>query len=116
MVNKNILAFLWIASNNLNKFLSSDSESFYIKLNTLTSGNDQRYDANEGINSTILDKIKTHILYKNIIQQLECNDTSIHKKLSIIERNTNLYKDENRISEFNLFGGNLMNIFNDDFL
>jgi hypothetical protein len=122
MGNTKILSFLWLASNNLlNNFLSSESDSIYIKLKNINSGNDERYDNNiynykynEYLNVTLLNNIRRHIMNKNLLQELENNNTNIHKKLNIIEKYTEIYSNQNRISEFNLFAGDLLNNFYDD--
>jgi hypothetical protein len=113
MGNAKILSLLWLASTNtLNNFLSSDSDSIYIKLKNINSGNDERY--NEYLNVTLLNNIRRHIINKNLLQELENNTTNIHKKLNIIEKYTEIYENQNRITGFNLFADNLMNNFYDD--
>jgi len=116
-----ILSFLWLTYNNLNKILPSDSETNFITLKTVNSGNDERYDNqkcnynyNEYINVTMLANIRKYIRNKNIIHELQDNNTCIHQKLNIIEKYTHIYQDKNRIAEFNLFAGNLLNEFYDD--
>lgn len=113
MYNTRIFSLLLLVSNNLNNFLSSDSDSIYIKLKNINSGYDQRYDItnDEGVNSTMLYEIKRNMINKNIIEELENNNTNIHKKLDIIEKYTDIYKKQKQISEFNLFAGDLMNDF-----
>jgi len=117
MFNTRIVSLLLLVSNNLNNFLSSDSDSIYIKLKDINSGYDQRCDitSDERVNSTILYEIKRNMIHKNIIEELENNNTSIHKKLDIIEKYTDIYKKQKPICEFNLFAGNLMNDFNSSF-
>jgi hypothetical protein len=116
MGNTKILSLLWLAStNNLNNFLSSDSDSIYIKLKNINSGNsgkDERY--NEYLNVTLLNNIRRNIINKNIVQELENDSINIHKKLNIIEKYTEIYENQNRINGFNLFAGNLVNDFYDD--
>jgi hypothetical protein len=113
MGNIKILSLLFLASSNtLNKFLSSESESIYIKFKNIISGNDERY--NEYLNVTLLNNIRRNIINKNILQELENDSIDIHKKLNIIEKYTEIYANQNRITEFNLFTGNLMNNFYDD--
>jgi hypothetical protein len=116
MGNTKILSLLWLAStNNLNNFLSSDSDSIYIKLKNINSGNsgkDERY--NEYLNVTLLNNIRRNIINKNIIQELENDRINIHKKLNIIEKYTEIYENQNRINGFNLFAGNLANDFYND--
>jgi hypothetical protein len=116
-----ILSFLWLTYNNLNKILPSDSETNFITFKTVNSGNDERYDNqkynynyNEYINVTMLANIRKYIRNKNIIHELQDNNTCIHRKLNIIEKYTNIYQDKNRIAEFNLLAGNLLNEFYDD--
>ena len=96
----------------MNKILPSDSEINFITLKTVTSGNDERY--NEHLNVTLLNNIRRHIINKNLLHELENNTTNIHKKLNIIEKYTEIYENQNRITGFNLFAENLMNNFYDD--
>ena len=113
MGNTKILSLLWLASSNtLNKFLSSELDSIYIKLKNMNSGNDER--CNEYLNVTLLNNIRKNIINKNLLQELENDNIDIHKKLNIIEKYTEIYANQNRITEFNLFAGNLMNNFYDD--
>jgi hypothetical protein len=119
---KNIaISLLVLFSNNLNNFLTSDSvDSIYIRIKNLKSGYDERYDINnpeynynERINVTLLGNIRKHIINKNIVEELENNNTSIHKKLDIIEKYLELYMNEKQISGFNLLAGNLLKDFYD---
>jgi hypothetical protein len=124
MYNTRIVSLLLLVSNNLsnlNRYLASESDSsIYIKLENINSGNDQRYDINNGeynyndrVNTTMLGKIKRNMINKNIIEELESTNINIHKKLDIIEKYTDIYKNCNQITGFNLFAGNLLNIFYD---
>jgi hypothetical protein len=61
----------------------------------------------------MLHKIRRHIINKNIIDELENNNTNIHQKMHIIETYTDIYENQNKISEFNLLAGNLLNDFYD---
>jgi len=119
---KNIaISLLVLFSNNLNNFLTSDYvDSIYIRIKELKSGYDERYDINnpdynynEPINSSLLSTIRQHIINKNILEELENNNTSIHNKLDIIEKYLDLYINQKQISGFNLLAGNLLNEFYD---
>ena len=120
---KNIAtSLLFLFSNNLKNFLTSDSsDSIYIRIKDLKSGYDERYDINnpdynynEHVNETLLGSIRKHIINKNIIEELENNNNnSIHKKLDIIEKYLDLYMNQKQISGFNLLAGNLLNDFYD---
>lgn len=119
---KNIAtSLLLLFSNNLKNFLTSDSvDSIYIRVKNLKSGYDERYDINnpdfnynERINITLLASIRKNIINKNILEELENNNTSIHKKLDIIEKYLELHTNEKQISGFNLLSGNLLNDFYD---
>jgi len=119
---KNIAtSLLLLFSNNLKNFLTSDSvDSIYIRVKNLKSGYDERYDINnpdynynERINVTLLGSIRKNIINKNILEELENNNTSIHKKLDIIEKYLELHMNEKQISGFNLLSGNLLNDFYD---
>ena len=121
MYNTRIVSLLLLVSNNLNHFLASESDSSnYIKLKNINSGNDLRYDIdnseynyNDRVNTTMLSKIKRNMINKNIIEELESTNINIHKKLDIIEKYTDIHKNCNQITGFNLFAGNLLNIFYD---
>jgi hypothetical protein len=116
MLTTKVLSLFLLVPNNLQSFLSGDSDSIYIKFKNAAHGTDQRYDINNNTNISMLymlDKIRKHIINKNIIEELENNNTNIHNKLDIIERYTDIYKDQNRIAEFNLFGGKLLDNFYD---
>ena len=119
---KNIAtSLLLLFSNNLKNFLTSDSvDSIYIRVKNLKSGYDERYDINnpdfnynERINITLLASIRKNIINKNILEELENNNTSIHKKLDIIEKYLELHMNQKQISGFNLLSGNLLNDFYD---
>jgi hypothetical protein len=61
----------------------------------------------------VLNNIRKNIINKNIIEELENNNTNAEKKIDIIEKYTDIYKDQTRISEFNLFAGGLLQNFYD---
>jgi len=113
------LYLLLLLPNNLQNFLSGDSDSIYIRFKRSKGGNDERYYTTNNITLDtddtifILDKIRRHIINKNIIEELEKNSTNINNKLHIIEKYTDIYQKQNKISGFNLLAGNLLNDFYD---
>jgi hypothetical protein len=118
MRNTGIVTLLLLAYNNLNKFLSSENDSIYIKLKNIYSGYDERYDINnpnynynERVNNTMLYLIEKNMIKKVVIEELESKNTNIHRKLDIIEKYTELYKSQDQITGFNLFADDLMNKF-----
>jgi len=132
MFTKKLLSLLLLVPNNLKDVLLGDFDSVYIRFKDINSGNDERFDIitngnfhndnndfntlHNNTNITVLymlDKIRTNIINKNIIEELENNNTNIQNKLNIIEKYTNIYKNQNRISEFNLLSGNLLKDFYD---
>jgi hypothetical protein len=132
MFTKKLLSLLLLVPNNLKDVLLGDFDSIYIRFKDINSGNDERFDIitngnfhndnndfntlHNNTNITVLymlDKIRTNIINKNIIEELENNDTNIQNKLNIIEKYTNIYKNQNRISEFDLLSGNLLKHFYD---
>jgi hypothetical protein len=132
MFKTKLLSLLLLVPNNLQNFLSGDSESIYIRfknLKNMNAGNDERYyvtnnnDETDNVDNTynsdksdnlfMLHKIRRHIINKNIIEELENNNTNIHQKMHIIETYTDIYENQNKISEFNLLAGNLLNDFYD---
>jgi hypothetical protein len=134
MFTTKIVSLLLLVPNNLQNFLSGDSQSIYIRFKEFknpNAGNDQRYYIANNNNSSssdnndirdnndisdtpfMLHKIRRHIINKNIIEELENNNTNIHNKLNIIEKYTDMYENQNKISEFNLLAGNLLNDFYD---
>jgi len=115
MFTTKILYFLLVVQNNLKNFLSGDSDSVYIRFKKSKAGNDERYynTANKSDTLFMLNKIRRNIINKNIIDELENNSTNIYKKLELIEKYTDIYQSQNKISEFNLLGGNLLNDFYD---
>jgi len=120
------LVSILLFSNNYNNLIRND-EYFSVYAKREKTGNDDRYNNikdvnfNENIenfyydylNITMLNKIKKHIINKNIIEELERNDINIQQKIDIIEKYTDICEDKNRISEFNLFAGGLLNQFYD---
>jgi hypothetical protein len=135
MFKTKLLSLLLLVPNNLQNFLSGDSESIYIRfknLKNMNAGNDERYyvtnnndktdnadntdntyNSDKSDNLFMLHKIRRHIINKNIIEELENNNTNIHQKMHIIETYTEIYENQNKISEFNLLAGNLLNDFYD---
>jgi hypothetical protein len=96
----------------------------------MNAGNDQRYYTtynNNGTSTTttsssdnndtlvMLRKIRRHIINKNIIEELENNNINIHQKIDIIEKYTDIYENQNKISGFNLLAGKLLDEFYGDF-
>jgi len=113
-----------LVPNNLQNFLSGDSQSIYIKFKKIkkNAGNDQRYSTNNKTDNTdesnskiMFHKIRRHIINKNIIEELENNNTNIHQKIDIIENYVDTYQDPNKISGFNLLAGKLLNEFYDTY-
>jgi hypothetical protein len=111
------LSFLLLLSNNIRNYLSNENDSFYNK--NRNSGTDERYDnnnennnENEYANIYTLYKIKRYMINKNIIEELEKNYTNIHK-LDIIEKYTDIIKNQNTVVELNLLAGNLLENFYD---
>ena len=110
------LSFLLLLSNNIRNYLSNDNDSNYIK--NSNSGNDERYenDNESNVNEEnlyILYKINRCIINKNIIEELEKNNTNIYKKLYILEKCTDIYKNQYGVQAVNLFAGNLLENFYD---
>ena len=121
MFTTKLLSLLLLVPNNLQSFLSGEFDSIYIRFKNKNAGNDERYINNQDNYNHetnidmlyMLHKIRRHIINKNIIEELENNNTNIHNKLSIIEKYTDIYEKQNKISEFNLLSGNLLNDFYD---
>jgi len=124
MFKTKLLSLLLLVPNNLQNFLSGDSDSIYIRFKNLkntNAGSDERYYATNNNNKTdsidnsdtlfMLHKIRRHIINKNIIEELENNNTNVHVKLNIIEKYTDIYQNQNKIREFNLLAGILLNDF-----
>lgn len=108
-----LLSFLLLLSNNIRIDLSNENDFFYNK--NSNSGKDERYEnnnENENANNYMLYKIKRYMINKNIIEELEKNYTNIHK-LDIIEKYTDIFKNQNAVSELNLLAGNLFDNFCD---
>jgi hypothetical protein len=131
MFTTKIVSLLLLVPNNLQNFLSGDTDSIYIRFKNfknMNAGNDQRYYAaynNNGTTTTssndnndtpvMLRKIRRHIINKNIIEELENNNINIHQKIDIIEKYTDIYENKKQISGFNLLAGKLLDEFYDDF-
>ena len=115
------LSFFLLLSNNIRNNLSSENDHSYIK--NSNTGNDERYERYENDNDNdnniyeenlyMLYKINRYIINKKIIEELEKNNTNIYKKLDLIEKYTDIYKNLNSIQEINLFAGNLLENFYD---
>ena len=132
MFTTKIVSLLLLVPNNLQNFLSGDTDSIYIRFKNfknMNAGNDQRYYAAYNNNGTstsssssdnndtpvMLRKIRRHIINKNIIEELENNNINIHQKIDIIEQYTDIYENQKQISGFNLLAGKLLDEFYGDF-
>ena len=131
MFTPKIVSLLLLVPNNLQNFLSGDTDSIYIRFKNINAGNDERYYTVYNKNSTssnsdnndnndnnehtdapfMIHKIRRNIINKNIIEELENNSTNIHQKIDIIEKYTDLY--QNKISGFNLLAVKLLDEFYD---
>ena len=108
------LSFFLLLSNNIRNNLSSENDHSYIK--NSNTGNDERYenDNDNNINEEnlyMLYKINRYIINKKIIEELEKNNTNIYKKLDLIEKYTDIYKNQNSIQSLNVLAGNLLENF-----
>jgi hypothetical protein len=130
MFTPKFVSLLLLVPNNLQNFLSGDTDSIYIRFKNMNAGNDERYYTvyNKNSSSTtnsdnndnsdtpfMIHKIRRNIINKNIIEELENNNINIHQKIDIIEKYTDIYDNQNKISGFNLLAGNLLNDFYDGF-
>jgi len=126
MFKTKLLSLLLLVPNNLQTFLSGDTDSIYIRFKNLKNmnlGNDERYYKENNNNDTdsdtnnqfMLHKIRRHIINKNIIEELENNSTNVHNKLNIIEKYTDIYENQNKIVGFNLLADSLLHDFYDAF-
>jgi len=125
MFKTKLLSLLLLVPNNLQNFLSGDSDSIYIRLKNFknkNAGNDERYYATNNTDNTdnsdtlfMLHKIRRHIINKNVIEELENNNTNIHQKMHIIEKYTDIYENQNKIVGFNLLADSLLHDFYDAF-
>ena len=110
-----VVSLFLLVANKITNFLSSDSDPMNIKNKKIYSGYDERHDITlTEKNITLLNEIRKYIIKKNIIEKLECNTTNINEKINIIEKYTDAYSNKKKITEFNLFAGNLLNNFYDN--
>jgi hypothetical protein len=80
-----------------------------------TAGRDERYNTTNNNETNLLNKIKTHIVNKEILEILN-SDTSVQHKLNIVDfylKDRNFSNSTNsRVAGFDLSAGNLFRDFN----
>jgi uncharacterized protein YfkK (UPF0435 family) len=96
--------------------LYNEEEQSYHPHSRVIAGNDDRYNNTNDNDPSLLNKIKTHMVNKNLLDLLNNNQTNIQNKLNIIDfylKDTNFSSsNNNRIAGFYITGGNLFNEFN----
>lgn len=119
MINSKLISLLLLVPYNLKTIIVYNEED--PQYSKRIAGRDERYNTTNSNDTSLLNKIKTHIVNKEIIEVLNSNATSIQNKINIIDfylKDGNFSSSSNtRVSGFDLTAGNLFRDFNnnDDF-
>jgi hypothetical protein len=114
MFNSKIMSLLLLVPYNLKmSLLYNEEDPQYSK--RVLAGKDERFNNTNADDPSLLGKIKTHILKKDILDILNNTDTSIQNKLDVIDfylKDSNFSAKNNaRIAGFDITAGNLFREF-----
>lgn len=114
MFNSKIISLLLLVPYNLKMItLYNEEDPQYSK--RIVAGKDERYNNTNDDDPSLFNKIKKHIMNKNILEILNSSDTSIQNKLDVIDfylKDSNFSSKNNvRIVGFDLTAGNLFREF-----
>ena len=115
MINSKLISLLLLVPYNLKTIIVYNEED--PQYSKRIAGRDERYNTTNSNDTSLLNKIKTHIVNKEIVEILNSDTTSIQHKLNIIDfylKDGNFSSNSNtRIAGFDLTAGNLFRDFND---
>lgn len=116
MINTKLLSLLLLVPYNLKmNSLYNEEEQSYHPRSRVIAGNDDRYNNTNDNDPSLLNKIKTHMVNKNLLDLLNNNQTSLQSKIGLIDfylKDSNFSSSSNnRIAGIDLTGGNLFNEF-----
>jgi len=114
MINSKLISLLLLVPYNLKTIIVYNEED--PQYSKRIAGRDERYNTTNSNDTSLLNKIKTHIVNKEIVEILNSDTTSIQHKLNIIDfylKDGNFSSNSNtRIAGFDLTAGNLFRDFN----
>ena len=115
MISAKILSLFLIIPYKSNMIILYNEENIP-QIKRVTEGNDERYNSTNDNDPSLLNKIEKHTRNKNILDLLNNNQTSIQKKINIIDFYLKDYNfstsSKTSIAGFDIAGGNLFNEFN----
>lgn len=114
MINSKLISLLLLVPYNLKMTVLYNEEE--LRYSKRIAGRDERYNTTNSNETSLLNKIKTHVVNKEIVEILNSDTTSIQHKLNIIDF---YLKDRNfssigntRVAGYDLSAGNLFRDFN----
>lgn len=113
MINSKLISLLLLVPYNLKMTVLYNEEE--LRYSKRIAGRDERYNTTNSNDTSLLNKIKTHIVNKEILDLLNNNQTSLQSKIGLIDfylKDSNFSSSSNnRIAGIDLTGGNLFNEF-----
>ena len=113
MINTKLITFLLLVPYNLKMTVLYNEEE--LRHSKRIAGRDERYNTTNNNDTSLLNKIKTHIVNKEILEILN-SDTSVQHKLNIVDfylKDQNFSSSRNtRVAGYDLSAGNLFRDFN----
>ena len=113
MINAKLITFLLLVPYNLKMTVLYNEEE--LRYSKRRAGRDERYNTTNNNETNLLNKIKTHIVNKEILEILN-SDTSVQHKLNIVDfylKDRNFSSSSNtRVAGYDLSAGNLFRDFN----
>jgi hypothetical protein len=113
MINAKLITFLLLVPYNLKMTVLYNEEE--LRHSKRIAGRDERYNTTNDNDTSLLNKIKTHIVNKEILEILN-SDTSVQHKLNIVDfylKDGNFSSSRNtRVAGYDLSAGNLFRDFN----
>ena len=114
MINAKLISLLLLVPYNLKMTVLYNEEE--LRYSKRRAGRDERYNTTNNNETNLLNKIKTHIVNKEILEILNNGDTSVQHKLNIIDfylKDCNFSNSSNtRVAGYDLSAGNLFRDFN----
>jgi len=114
MINAKLITFLLLVPYNLKMTVLYNEEE--LRHSKRIAGRDERYNTTNDNDTSLLYKIKTHIVNKEILEILNNGDTSVQNKLNIVDfylKDRNFSSSSNtKVAGYDLTAGNLFRDFN----
>jgi hypothetical protein len=114
MINSRLISLLLLVPYNLKMTVLYNEEE--LRHSKRRAGRDERYNATNDNDTSLLNKIKTHVVNKEIVEILNNGETSVQHKLNIIDfylKDRNFSSSSNtRVAGYDLSAGNLFRDFN----